>query len=110
MIRVIGTSAPKKPGRLRRRLPIHRRVDRCWKLRPHMSGWQNGQSITRSGRLIAYVDNLPGGSVPPHSVSGSDPIAHRAQEVSELERLRQMELTIGFEFRHLRVVTRHEKK
>lgn len=64
-VNVIGTSAPKKPGRLRRRLPIHRRVDKCWKLRPHMSGWQNGQSITPSGHLIAYVDNLSGGSVPP---------------------------------------------
>jgi hypothetical protein len=64
---------------------------------PHMSGQQNGSSITPSGRPVALQRcNVSCGSVPSHSVTRADPIAHRAHEVGELERLHQVELTIGF--------------
>jgi hypothetical protein len=48
-------------------------------------------------------------SVPPHSIARADPVSHRVQEVSKLEWLRQMEFTVGFEFRQVGGTAGHQE-
>ena len=46
-------------------------------------------------------------SIPSRFITGADPITYCVQEITELERLRQVKLGISFEFRHVREAARY---
>ena len=63
-------------------------------------GGQKGSAGEKSASLTRSISS--------RSIAG-DPITQCVQEITELERFRQVKLTIGFEFRHVREAARYEE-